>query len=433
MSEWKVKNLLQAAALTVMFAVAPRLASAQCDGGIVHARYNEGETVIRVSLSKLINAADLTGGGQAGQWDLEDLNFSPSRRVDIKNVAPDNPDNAPTFVTVTLGLFKPLNVDHNYRLRAQFLTFEGCHPKEEDTPEALLKIRKADQAGKPVDHFAKQKSKGRDDSNVYLAGQIEGARGGKPQISADIKIDQPFLLNLGAEPKAGQDPATVHRKLIRVGPYFDLKASTAEDADADSLKFGGKFEVPFNISQKNHPSLHRALTSVQWLPAGGFEADRRFHNVNTIFSNTIRFIVPGNSDTSTVRVRVFPYIGFELGRNLKSPVKEAEDRGIARGVVGTALYFDHEFAGDKSLSFQVDYVRRFLLRREVSFEEDKDKKLVPLFLGRGPRDYLKTTLEYDFDKFTGFTLSYEYGRLPPNYELVDNKYSVGLVYKFKTK
>ena len=112
-----------------------------------------------------------------------------------------------------------------------------------------------------------------------------------------------------------------------------------------------------------------------------------------------------------------------------SPVRAARARrGLARGLVGGSLYINFDQSEDKTLSFQVDYVRRFLLRREVTFELDDDQKPVPLVIGKGPRDYLKTTLEYDFSKFAGFTLSYEYGRLPPNYQLVDHKYSLGLVY-----
>jgi hypothetical protein len=56
-----------------------------------------------------------------------------------------------------------------------------------------------------------------------------------------------------------------------------------------------------------------------------------------------------------------------------------------------------------------------------------------LRVGRGPRDYLKTSLNFDISDYTGINVSYEYGSLPPNFELVNHKYSVGLVYKFKTK
>ncbi len=409
---------------------------AQCDGGILSARYAEGTKVIHVSLGNRLNQTDLATGGQPSQWILDDLSSSPSVKINISEVRGDTPIND-TFVTVTLFLNDTLDATHVYRLQAPSLTFEGCLPKDEDTPVALLKIRKKvgpANSGEPAEErgtnfFPMSPSQGRQDSNVYLAGQFEGSNDSKPQFSADIKFDVPFLVNLGGEPIAGSPS---RRKVIGVGPYFNLKASTAGDADANSLDFGGKFAIPFNISRQNHPRLHKVLTSVQWLPALGFEADRRFDNVNTMFTNTINFIVPGNRNTFKRRIRFLPFIGFELGRNLKSPVEEAEGRGLARGLVGGSLYINFDQSEDKTLSFQVDYVRRFLLRREVTFELDDDQKPVPLVIGKGPRDYLKTTLEYDFSKFAGFTLSYEYGRLPPNYQLVDHKYSLGLVYKFST-
>lgn len=422
--------------LLLAMALTPGFVRAQCDGGILNARYAEGAKVIHVSMGNRLKQTDLDTGGKPSQWRLDDLSSSPSVTINIIDVQGDTPVND-TFVTVTLFLNETLDPTHEYRLQAPSLTFEGCVPKDEDKPKAFLKIKKkagppkpGETAKKPgTNFFPMSPSQGRKDSNVYISGQLEGANGGKPQFSADIKFDVPFLINVGEEPSPG---SISRRKVIGIGPYFDLKASTSEDADADSLSFGGKIAIPFNISRQNHPRLHQVLTSVQWLPAFGFEADRRFGNVNTMFTNTINFIVPGNRNTFKRRIRFLPFIGFELGRNLKSPVEEAEGRGLARGVVGGSLYINFDQKEDKSISFQLDYIRRFLLRQEVTYTLDDDKKLVPLVVGKGPRDYLKATLEYDFSKFTGFTLNYEYGRLPPNYELVDHKYSVGLVYKFST-
>lgn len=422
--------------LLMALAVNHSFVSAQCAGGIQRARYKEGTRVISVSLGNRLDQKDLDNGGQPSQWLLDDLSFSPSVTINIKDVRADTPVNG-TFVTVTLFLNTPIDATHVYRLQAPFLTFEGCVPKDEDKPVALLTIKKnavppppGETTEKPgTNFFPMSASQGREDSNVYISGQLEGANGSKPQFSADLKFDVPFLINVGPKPALGSPS---QRKVIGIGPYFNLKASTSSDADADSLSFGGKVAIPFNVSKENHPGLHKVLTSVQWRPAFGFEADRRFDNVNTIFTNTFNFIVPGNRHTFKRRIRFLPFIGFELGRNLKSPVEEAEDRGIARGLIGGSLYINFDQSEDKTVSFQVDYVRRFLLRREVTFTEDDDKKLVPLVIGKGPRDYLKTTFEYDFSKFTGFTLSYEYGRLPPNYELVDHKYSLGLVFKFSS-
>jgi predicted porin len=132
-------------------------------------------------------------------------------------------------------------------------------------------------------------------------------------------------------------------------------------------------------------------------------------------------------------VRVLPFVGYELGRSLRSPVQLGQDKMISRGLAGATFFFTYDQSEDSSFSFEVDYIRRFLLAREVSFTEDDDKKLIPVAIGKGPRDYLKATAEYDFSKYTGITFSYEYGKLPPNFELVNHKYSVGFVFKFQYK
>lgn len=395
---------------------------AQCiaeDASILRARYKEGDATIYVSLSKRLNQADLSATGKPEQWHLDDL--TSLARIPISDVQPDGLlDGETTSVIIVISV--PLDMAHIYRLSAPSLTFLGCQTKEDEKPDTLVQKKKLPQPvspGQPApppkkkNFFPMGKAEDRNDSNVYLAGSLEGARGGKPNFSADIKIEVPYVINPG--------------KAIDVRPYFNLKSSTAKNGDSDSLNFGGKFRIPFNTSNSG------PLRYVLWEPAGGFESDRRFGNVNLITSQLLTFGIPGNANTFKWRARILPYIGFELGRNLKSPVKAAEGRPISRGIVGSTFYLNYDRSEDSSFSFQVDYVRRFLLRREVSFTKDDDDKLIPLLVGKGPRDYLKATAEYDFSKFTGFTLGYEYGRLPPNFELVNHKYSLGLVFKFKTK
>jgi hypothetical protein len=408
-------------------------AYAQCDKPIGKVRHTEGSNKASVQLLFPITEEELNNKAKADQWLLVDVSTpTPERPPRVVFVTADRPDLSQPIVNLFLVLNRSLDADHEYRLFAPFLTFEGCSPKS--VPEAAFTVTKK-KAGTTVvggttppkekpktDFFKKSASKGRDDSNVYLSGQIEGAKGGKPQFSSDIKLESPF------------DTAGFFQEL---GPYFNLKASTAKAADANSMNFGLKLRHAFPFKIKTVPGTTRLadkqpiLSGIVWELTPGFESDRRFNNVNVLVGNKFVFVprVLGNSN----RVYFQPFVGFEAGRNLKSPVNEAEDRAIARGTVGGSLYLNLMPKADKALSFQVDYIRRFLLRREISFKEDNDKKLVALDLGRGPRDHLKLTLEYDFSDFFGTGLNYEYGRLPPNFELVNHKYGFGLIYKFKTK
>jgi hypothetical protein len=428
-------RIMRAIALCALFINVPSV-SAQCDKPIGTIRNNEGSNKASVQLLFPITQEEFENKAKAEQWILVDVSTAmPERPPRVVFVTADQPDITQPIVNLFLVLNRALEVDHEYRLFAPSLTFEGCVPKS--VPEGAFKVTKKKEpatgttAGggtnppkeKPdTNFFKKSASKGRDDSNVYLSGQIEGAEGGKPQFSADIKLESPF------------DTASFFQE---IGPYFNFKASTATAADANSMNFGLKLRHAFPFKVRTIPGTTRLadkqpiLSGIVWELTPGFESDRRFDNVNVMVGNKFVFVprVLGNSN----RIYFQPFIGFEAGRNLKSPVDEAEDRALARGTVGGSLYVNLMPKADKPLSFQIDYIRRFLLRREVRFTEDDDKKLVALDVGRGPRDHLKLTLEYDFSDFFGTGLNYEYGRLPPNFELVNHKYGFGLIYKFKTK
>jgi hypothetical protein len=401
----------------------------QCEGGIAGAASDEGSNVISVSLTNPLNAKDALIAERNDQWSLRD-EFLPlpaaapsplAPVVTIRKVERD-PVGLLPITDLRITLSAPLIIGHPYRLTAPNLTFDGCTPKVK--PSGWVTVAPAVNSVAPIkkpDYFPKTKSKGRDDSNVYLSGSIEGAEGGSPQTSADIKVDIPTDVDWGI--------------VQSVGPYFDLKASTAKKADANALKFGVKLVAPFNIGSVLDPATgkpkNRLLRGLVWNMTGGFESDRRFQNINTVWGNQLAFVISGLGNSDTVYLQ--PFVGFELGRNVKKPIPEAEHLTLARPTVGGNLYIDLYETDKTGVSFQVDYIRRFLLSRETGFKEDESKKLILVPVGRGPRDYLKLAILFKFSDFTGMTIGYEYGSLPPNFELVRHKYSVGLAYKFQTK
>ena len=408
----------------------PPLAAQNCEGPLGTIRVaNTDRNEISVRLRHTMSATDFNAARSPHRWIIVDVSRAPApeRIFSVVDVRDDRRDLSLPIANLFITLNRSLEDNHEYRIFAPDVTFlNGCRPQA--VPEGSLTVRPAAVAAHggritppETNFFTKSPAKGREDSNVYLSGQIEGAKGSAPQISADVKLESPF------------DTATFFHE---IGPYFNLKASTSDDADANSMNFGLKlrhaFLVPVRLKKGTTQLADKQplLTSVVWELTPGFESDRRFDNVNTMLGTRFIFVprVFGNSS----RIYFQPFVGFEVGRNLKSPVVEAEDRGIARGTVGGSLYLNLMPKADKSVSVQIDYIRRFLLRREISFTEDDDK-LVPLAIGRGPRDYLKTALEYGFTDFLGVAFSYEYGRLPPNFQLVDHKYGFGLTYKFKTR
>lgn len=415
--------------LIVVLIVSANRANAQCEGQLGTTRVTN-PTQISVQLPHTMQKTDFDEASSPGKWILIDVSKGPAaeRIFRVVEIKPDPPNIFPV-THVDLILNRSLEPDREYRLFAPDITYHGCRPNA--VPEGTVTFKSPPAAGtRPPspekDFFQKSPSKGREDSNVYLSGQLEGANGSSPQVSADIKF----------EPRI--ETSTFFQEL---GLYFNLKASTAKAADANAMNFGLKlrhsFAFPVRLKKGTPEGVIELadeqpfLSGVVWDLTPGFESDRRFDNVNVLLGN--RFVFVPRVFGNTNRIYLQPFIGFEVGRNIKSPVKEAEDRAIARGTVGGSLYLNLMPKADKALSFQIDYVRRFLLLREISFTENDDKKLVPLPVGRGPRDYVKVILEYGFTDFLGTALSYEYGRLPPNFQLVDHKYGFGLTYKFKTR
>jgi hypothetical protein len=381
----------------------------KCAGTIRAVRYVPGDTEIFVLLNEAINAGDLSPGGQ--NWTLADVSVKPVRDIPVLKAEPDNRANQATFTAVKLTIAETLIKDHIYWVTALDLTILGCTPEEKGSAVVTF-LKPQPHPPSITTFFPMSKSKGRDDSNVYLQGSIEGARTGKAQFSGDMKIDIPYIL------KTKRD--------TQIGPYFNLKLSTAEGADANSINTGAKLSTVVKSWESGF------LRNILWSPNIGVEGDRHFDNVNGVVGNTFYLVTAGNNDTFKKRFYFQPFFGYEIGRNFQSPVRSAEGRGISRPNVGGSLYIVFPLKNDRAFSIQTDYVRRFLLRREFSFTEDDNKKLVLVGLGKGPRDYVKTTLQYDFAKFTAISLSHEYGRLPPNFELVNHKYSLGIVFKFQT-
>ena len=405
-------------------------------GTIRRVRYEDKGPFLEVEFTHVITSRDLANAPKE-TWVVVDITQSATDRAIYVIRDPERNDHtrrtreAPGDITgVYLYLSQRLKPGHSYRLFQSRLTFKACKP--DDPLEGSVKVEEKvaptpGQTPAPVakpakpNFFPKSKSEGREDSNFYLSGAVEGAKGSDTQFSADIKVEL---------------PVGTRSFFKEIGPYFNLKTSTADDADANSLSFGVKLRHPHNIPRKSRDGEfigpdRRILTGLVFDLLPGFESDRRFKNVNTVLGTRL-YLIPRVAGKASIGY-FQPYIGYEIGRNLKSPVAEAEHRGLSRGLIGGALYVDLFPKDIKGASLQVDYVRRFLFRREIGFKENDDKTLVPVDIGKGPRDDVKTTFGLDFSDFTGLTFSYEYGRMPPIFNLIDHKFSFGLVYKFQTK
>jgi len=275
----------------------------------------------------------------------------------------------------------------------------------------------ADEEEKPT--LAITAAEDREDANVYLAGEITRASGTDFTGSADIKLSYLF-------------PADFWNRSHFFAPVFDLKANTNPEADPDSLKFGLNWD--FLALKRNESDL--LFKPVRWKNSFLVEAERDFENANFTWGN--RFVAPSRvlqSKNKVTRFYLKPFAGLELGKNLKSPVKEAENKGIARGIVGSTLNLNF-FLNRKnlsSISLEGSYERRMLMLREVYFEKAEDDSLRAVFFRRNPREWIETKLFFNLTDSFGFYAGYEYGQLPPSYKLVDHRMKFGLTYKVKFK
>jgi hypothetical protein len=407
-------TLLLLLAAAVCF-VAPRTAAAQdcataMQAGINGAEADPARQTISLNFDIPATPRDAPVVSQGSSWILSNIT-SAVPAVPIDTVTLQVPDQFSNFLTAELHYTAPLNASDTYILSVPNLTFNGCKPsKLAFTKVTILKPVPPGQQPQKPSPFAEAKSTGRADSDIYIAGQLEGAKGSSAVKTLDAKIQLPIGVSFFRE----------NQDLL---PFFDFKVSSNKKADPDSLKFGAMIRSPF-VTNKSW------VRDIVWDTEGRIEGNKNFKNINGIWANTVYFLPPVIG-SGKAQLFVQPFIGFELGGNLRSPVKEAEHRGIARAMTGASVYLNF-FTGNglvDAISLQTDYIRRWPLRGEISFTEDKDKNLIPLFIGRNPRDYVQSKVQFEMSKYFAITIGHEYGSLPPNFKLVDNKYSVGFVYK----
>ena len=261
----------------------------------------------------------------------------------------------------------------------------------------------------------------REKAEIYVEGMMEGARREKAAFTIDASVGKRFYYK--------SDPADADSKLPEYffEPFFNIKASTSDGADPNSLNFGVKFENPKRL--KDEPA---GLRRIYFTEAAKFEADRDFKNVNFVGDFRARF----RFKWLTTRWANFtPFVGLEIGKNLRSPVLLAKGKLIARPLFGASLfstwYRQNEGTYIRSLTFESLYERRFPLKAEIALDDNEDGSFIGVPISKAPRDYLKNSLTYNFAKHFGFTLNYEYGSLPPLFKLVDHKFGVGIVFKGK--
>ena len=313
----------------------------------------------------------------------------------------------------------------SYYVFAVNLTFGGKPPK------GLLQTKLKKDRSEPITlasepPLAFKASKGRNDSSIYIAGEITRASGTDTYSSIDIKVEYPLA------------PKNYWNRDHTFAPVFDLRASNNPKADPDSMTFGGLWVFNLDRSKASVAPSGAASGSIYsntfWENAGKIEAERDFDNVNAIWSS--RFIIPLNLiNTRRTKLTIDPFFGTELGRNLQSPLAVANGKPLARPLIGAAMVaaFPLQRNGVNPLTFESNYIRRWPLYEEVSLQANSDGSLKAILHNTKPKDFVEAKFNYQFNDFFGMYTGYEYGSLPPSYKLVDHRFRLGLVYKVKVE
>ncbi|HST21136.1 MAG TPA: hypothetical protein VLR90_08475 [Blastocatellia bacterium] len=339
--------------------------------------------------------------------------------------------------SVRIYLADPLDILEGDKLIVTYVgkTLAGEEVKATPTmtvEEPLKKPSQGDPKPKnsPSRKFTFKGAKGRDDANLYFRGEVETASGKDLSGSVDLKFDLPFQVGLDH----------------RLAPFIDLKASSSPDADPDTLKIGiGIRSILAQSGTEYSPDFF--VSGIIWKNDGMLEGDRDYDNLNLVYSTEFRFplkeIPLSKKAEDAAFINLTPFAGAELGKNLQSPVLEAEHRAIARLSVGTNLYA-RIYKGNESFArVTMDglYQRRWALKDEVHFEDvdgvgpdgKPTKVTVPVFFGKKATQWAEVNLNINLSEAFGFFAGYEYGQLPPSYKLVDHALKFGVVLKAKLK
>jgi hypothetical protein len=237
------------------------------------------------------------------------------------------------------------------------------------------------------------------------------------QYSIDTSVGVLFPLDADAEADYGS-----------LGFLGAVKTDKRKTADPDSYRVFGVYQR--GLVHKAYWPLQGVLFT--WL-IGGAEFERQAKNTNFISSPLLDFPIRlrGKIHTKTGPVPVLiPEIGMEFGNNFGNAVNSGGQGLIARGVLGgnLSVTFNPKLKLFQGIHLTSNYKLRLPARAEVftNTTTDPSGKTVDVpFLSTKPRHYIKNELGFTLWDPISFTITHEYGSIPPAFRLVDHKVSIG--------
>ena len=181
------------------------------------------------------------------------------------------------------------------------------------------------------------------------------------------------------------------------------------------------------------------LTGIQFdegLPGGEFS--RSDPSSNLIFKSSALFALRPWKPAKSVYATIYPVLSFEGGKNLnrpgtlaKTPIDLSRYNAIARGVVGAegTLGFVSADRKTDNVTLTASYRARIPMFDEPFIMTQHG--ITTVSLTTKTRNWVEVVLNISPSsfKYLALTVQYQYGELPPVFNFVDHKVSVGLTLK----
>ncbi|HYH86613.1 MAG TPA: hypothetical protein VEX60_14265 [Pyrinomonadaceae bacterium] len=322
----------------------------------------------------------------------------------IKQHQPERVDVSRTFFRVTLHMGPDFNAGGNSldaktnKLVVQF--------KHGNFPSVTV-----GQPGKENEGGSTYKAaKGKSDADIYFSGEAATARESKPEYS--IEAAGAYLYNIRAKRGVGKVD------LGSIGVKGTFNSGSASSIDPDSITLGGTYRKLFVVGKASGFALNSDFI--------GFELDKENETRNLVTEFSINY-VPSGWLIGKNKVASIDFIGgIEGGHNYKNALAPDGIGNFYRWKVGANTYFTifKPFKSLARITYNTEYKLRLPQSAEIFSRTIDGEELKTLT--RKPRHYAATDLNFMFSDAIGIALKHRYGSLPPAFNLVDNKVSVGL-------
>lgn len=252
-------------------------------------------------------------------------------------------------------------------------------------------------------------AKGKDDADIYFKGTVITEKNRKPLYSIESKFS--YLFDL--------------QKKGAIGGKISADFAQESNLDADSIIATGTYE---KILRFGPPSTGVRVVA----DFIGGEFDRKNKTRNLVAGVYGVLIIPGKRFSKNNSVTANFLAGFEAGHNYRNSLVEDGIGNFWRPKFGVNTYFLFRDPGPLNrITASAEYKIRLPRSAEPFTRFINDEETT--FLTKKPRhDYL-FSLDFMFTEAFGISVQHRYGSVPPVFKLIDNKVSLGLVFKLKQK